>query len=498
MTIWQLPVLFIILAALVPMIWRKPILGVYVLVATSATIEAFPLGFPDSLTDYIPFYWNLNNSAGLPISANPAEIVIGVTILATLAARAAQRTSGPTARGQLPPEQPRRRWSNLRRAYLVFLLVVLFAEAHGLVNGGTFNLTLWEMRPQVYGFVVFLVASSLVTERRQVAWLAGILLAGAAFKGGVGFYRYFVTMHQALGNEESILGHEDSYFLALFVVGTVVAMIWGRRRNIVLPLVAVAPLVLVTMFENRRRAAELALVGALVVIVALGIRFEPAIRKQLAIAAAVFTLALAAFVSINWNTQNGIASQVVRPVRTAMGQVDYRDYLSDLYRLNENANIKATYSASPLIGTGFGRPMLIVFPMADISENYPLWQYIPHNSLLWVAMRMGIVGMAAFWALIGTIILEGIRALRSQEDRLLRAAAAFTLAAVVAELLVGYTDVQLEAYRNMIFFGVLVGLIEALPRLRTAPAAQEEPVRLRAGVPALRTAPQGAGLASSR
>jgi O-antigen ligase len=130
--------------------------------------------------------------------------------------------------------------------------------------------------------------------------------------------------------------------------------------------------------------------------------------------------------------------------------------------------------------------MLLPYPLADISQLYPLWNYIPHNSVLWVGMRMGIIGMATFWALMAMIVLEGIRSLRSVDDPLLRGAAAFAVAAVLAELVVGYADVQLEAYRNMIFFGVMVGLIDALPRLRAVTVARLAAVPRPEPLPALR------------
>ena len=128
--------------------------------------------------------------------------------------------------------------------------------------------------------------------------------------------------------------------------------------------------------------------------------------------------------------------------------------------------------------------MLVPFPLADISQQYPLWRFIPHNTALWIAMRMGILGMATFWALIGVVVLEGVHVVSRQEDQLLRAAGVFALAAVVAELIVGYGDVQLENYRNMIFLGAMVGLIDALPKVRAVTVAKEVSVLRWAGVPA--------------
>lgn len=467
---WQLSFTFIGLLFLAALIWRRPALGVYVLVGAAVAIENFPLGFPDSVTDTIPFFWNLNNSAGLPISATPAEVVMTVTILAAI-----------RSRSQRPVRPP----SRLFKPYLAFIGIVLLAEVHGLASGGDYNHSLWELRPQVYAFILFLLVCSLIRERRQVICLAGVFLAAAALKAGIGLIRYFLVLHSQLPYAESILGHEDSYFLDLFVVASVAVVIWLRRRYLVLALLVASPLVTVAMLENRRRAGPLALGVAVLIVVVVGIRYEAAIRKRLVIVSAIAASICIGLVVTHWNTDYGLLGQIVRPFHAITGQVDQRDLLSDIYRINENANIKVTYSTSRLIGTGFGRPMLIVFPLADISQQYPLWQYIPHNSVLWIAMRMGILGMAAFWALIAMIVLEGLRIFKAQIDPLLRATAAVAVAAVVAELIVGYVDVQLEAYRNMIFFGAMVGLIDAISHVRAEVRAPALVSARRSGAPAL-------------
>src|SRR5260370_583333 len=111
-----------------------------------------------------------------------------------------------------------------------------------------------------------------------------------------------------------------------------------------------------------------------------------------------------------WNHTYGITGELVRPIHSLF-QPDQRDYLSNIYRVAEDANLRVTYKTSPLLGVGFGIPMLVIFPMADISYIYPLWNYIPHNTLLWVGMRMGAVGYAAFWGLVAMAVLQATRQL---------------------------------------------------------------------------------------
>ncbi len=127
-----------------------------------------------------------------------------------------------------------------------------------------------------------------------------------------------------------------------------------------------------------------------------------------------------------------------------------------------------SFQSSPLVGIGFGRPMAYVFPMADISSVYPLWNFIPHNTILWIGMRMGTVGLVAFWALIGMAILAAARQMHKRTDPLLRGVAAFAIVVIVAELVVAWGDLQLENYRNMMFLGTMLGIIDALPRVPDA------------------------------
>jgi len=221
------------------------------------------------------------------------------------------------------------------------------------------------------------------------------------------------------------------------------------------------PLALIAMLANSRRAGVYALAAAIAVILLLAYRFEPNLRKRVAVLSVLMLIAGAIFIGYAWNKQYGIQAQLVRPIRSMIDPTQ-RDFLSDQYRTAENANLLLTYQTNPLIGVGFGSPYLMVYPMADISRIYPLWNVIPHNSLMWVAMRMGAVGFVAFWCLVGIAILEGFLILTRRRDPLVRAFAAMAIAAIVAEILVGYADLQLESYRNLIFLGAVLGVLNRI------------------------------------
>ena len=86
----QLAATAIAVIVLIPLAWRRPAVALYVLIGAAVTIEIFPLGFSDSLTDTIPFFLNLN-TGGVPLPASPAEGVMVLAVAAWLSSSAGQR-----------------------------------------------------------------------------------------------------------------------------------------------------------------------------------------------------------------------------------------------------------------------------------------------------------------------------------------------------------------------------------------------------------------------
>src|SRR5260370_25801535 len=262
------------------------------------------------------------------------------------------------------------------------------------------------------------------------------------------------------------MAHEESYFFALFILGTAVTLIWARglSRRVQLLVVAFSALSLFAMGVNQRRAAELALIAAVGVVLVLAIRFDDARRGTWLGVTLAVVVGGTAYTIAFWNHTYGVTGELVRPIHSLF-QPDQRDYLSNIYRVAEDANLRVTYKTSPLLGVGFGIPMLVIFPMADISYIYPLWHYIPHNTLLSVGMRIGAVGYAAFWGLVAMAVLQATRHLATSKDKLLNTVAAFSLTAIVPELVVRNSALQLDTYPHLLAFGVQLGLPQPVPTL---------------------------------
>jgi hypothetical protein len=452
--------LLIALALLTPWIIAAPVRGLQILLAAAIAIEIFGLDFPDSFTDQVPFFINLSFTLGISgISVTPAELLMGILLVAAFA------RAGPAIRARLFK-------GRLFGPYLLFLGAVLVGEVHGLLNGGDWNKSLWELRPQVYGFVGFVIASLVIRSRQDLERLALVAAVAILIKAVIGDFRYFIVLNHQLGSHATVLGHEDSYFLALFPMAAMAALMWtGWTRTLNLIVIASA-ISVAALLANERRAGIAALGGGLVIIVLLAIRFNPLHRRRVVVLTLIAAIVVTAFLIAFWNDQHGLIGQLVRPVRSQFDPTQ-RDYLSNIYRVAENINLQLSFQTNKVIGMGFGMPFLTVLSQADISNIYPLWNYIPHNTLLWVGVRMGLVGSVTFWALFGFALFEVCRALSVQRDRFVLALIALLGGAIVAELLVAYADLQLESYRNMIFIGVTFGILNIVPALFPEPPAEK-------------------------
>lgn len=448
--LFALPVV-LVLAAVV----RRPVFGLYTLFAAALLIPANPLHTADAIIDVIPFFTNLSDSGSLNVSGfgvTPAEIVMALAFIGLIGRDRTNQQSVPVGRLMTP--------------YLAFGAVVVFGEVNGLLHGGNFKLSLWELRPQVYAFAMFAMANTLIRDKSQLRVLLTILVVCEVFKGAVGDFRYFVTLGGTLGQNDSVQPHEESYLLGLFVTVVLISLIWFRNRATVL-LLALSPIVITAIITNHRRAGIGAVELEIVAVMILAYVLEPRWRKAVLIAGLVMVAAGIGFLAAFWNQQYGSIAELIRPIKSVIDP-SARDASSDLYRAAEVGNLTATFRASPLFGIGFGHPYYILYPQAGIEKLDPLWNIIPHNTVLWIPMRMGILGMVAFWSLVSAVITEAIWAARLVRDRFVRSAVVLAVAAMLGELFYGYYDIGLENYRNMIVFGVLIAVINRASHMESS------------------------------
>ena len=448
------------LVALILVPW-KPILGLYLVVISAVVVEQEPLLSTPIGTDrlYI-FYWP-TKFQGLP------ERPIGFFILAVLFFIVATRLMF------------RKRvlyGGKLFYPFLFFLGCVAFGALHGIASGGDFRIIVLEVRPFWYLFVSYILAYNVVTEVKHVRTIIWITVIGTAIKGVQGVYIVYTYLGGKIEGHNEIMAHEQSFFFVLVLLLLVMMLLHRFQRGLFIAILVSLPCLLLALVANNRRADYVALLLGIGVAWVLVILVKPASRRRLIPVLAICFVLGAGYV-LAFQKSDGALASPARAVISVFNPnaTDERDAASNAYRVIENYDLKKTESQSPILGYGFGKPFLQPIALPNVVELDPYYLFIPHNNILWVWMRLGPLGFGALWYLIGSAIVAGCIIIRRLKNPELQFFAIFAIAVVMMEVILAYGDYQFFFYRNMIYVGIVLGVLMKLPAI--ARAASAEPAK---------------------
>lgn len=444
----------LLVATIIVLMARWPILGFYTLAICAVVVEQEPLNF-SIFTDHLyVFYWPLRLQ-GLP--ERPIGFLALFILLLIIVLRLAQRRGAPLRLGPLI------------LPFLFLLACVAMGVAHGLTSGGDLRVIVLEIRPFWYLFLTYLLAYNLVTEKRHIIGFLWITVVGTFIKAIQGVYIVLVPLAGHISGQNEIMAHEQSFFFVLILLLILMCAVLKRFRGLLWIALLSTPFLIVALLANNRRADYSALlIGALsawVFIVVVRPTYRPALIKGLLVAAVLFAGYVLAFqhsTGILGEPANAVIS-VIHPSAT-----DQRDLASNMYRYIEDFDLKYTESQSPLLGYGFGRPFLQPLVLPNIISLDPYYLFIPHNTILWIWMRLGPLGYIALFYLIGAFVIRSGILARTLRDLDFQFIAIFGIAVMMIELPLAYGDYQLFFYRNVFYLGLLMGLIMRLPELDKA------------------------------
>lgn len=460
------PMLAGIIMGLLPvllLIWHRPVLGAYILLGGAVVFETFPLGFADSFTDKVPFFRSFG-SAGAPgfLIITVAEFLMAFTLGAVILRR--------MAAGEKPLETGPLIW-----AVGAYTVMVAFGLVYGVGTGGNLLAALWEARPQLYLFMVYLVVVNTIKDRSQVNRVLWIFLIGVAFKGTIGVWRWLVTLggdkqniSEIATNTNSIMSHEESYFFALFLILIVILYLFrSHRGQLVFALIGAVPVVL-ALVANDRRAGILVLVIGGLLVMWLAYRLVIPRRKAILRLVIIGLLLTPIYLGATWNSESTIA-EPTRAIRSLV-QPNERDASSNDFRKIEALNLKYNITINPILGRGYGKDIIFFVPLPFIGDVFVWWDIIPHNTILWVWMRLGFLGFLAFWFLIGRTLVSAMMTTKQLSDPRLQSAGVFAIAALVTWVFMGALDMGIVDFRINILIGTLIGMVGLLSKIQAREA----------------------------
>ncbi len=440
-------------AMLIPvLVWRLPIRALVGLMIAATLVEQFPI--VGDGTDKIPLFSSLSTLGFGGVYLLPFELLLAVFALIWILKAGAER------RLRLPR-------SPLSAAFAVLIPLVVFAEVRGLGSGGSLNYSLWELRPWIYLSIVYVLASQLITRRAGLQLVLWTFVLGTGFKSLQGVYE-FIKIRNVQPRPESILAHEEAFFFGVFILLVAAFWLFGQRGRLRAVATGFLPFVIAADLTNGRRNAWAILIPALLALAVVGFVRLPERRHVLTqVMLGVFAFSLV-YLPLFWSSQSTLA-QPARAVRSAINPSE-RDQQSNQYRTLEDANLQLNIKRSPVVGLGFGVPIDYAIPIVNLSNIDPLIQYVPHDGILYVWMRLGVIGMLAFWGLIAAAFILAGKVLRHPDPRL-ALFGALAICCLIAYLVQAHNDLGLFWFRIAIFMGCILGGLEAITRMRPAEAA---------------------------
>jgi hypothetical protein len=452
-------VVFLSALALPVLFWKVPASPVIFLVAAATSVERLVDRAPDAFMAWIPLYRSFSETYGVSGGqVLPIELVFGLAVLVWLARAIAER-------------RLTFRRSHLFVGLTVLVLASVLSEGFGLARGGVFHISMWELRPYAYLWLAYLLASQLLTGRSAFFAVLWGMVIGTGLKGLEGTERV-VTMGNIVPRPDAILEHDEAFFFSCFIVLTIALWVFGQRGHLRRVATLFLPLVVVADLGNNRRVAWIMLPAMLLALAVVAYLRIPERRKAIAWTVGLLLVLGSGYVA----AFRGSTSLIATPAHAIWSQFspDPRDASSNLYRRIENVNLGLDIRSSPILGEGFGVPIAHPIPVFDATDLDPFINFIPHNNILYIWVRMGIFGMLAFWFVVGAAVIAACRLTRHQ-DRLLALLGSLVLAAMIAWLFEGWYDKGIVSFRVVILVGCLLGAVEAARSMPGASVASPEP-----------------------
>ncbi len=381
------------------------------------------------------------------VTTSPLEVVIVLC--------AASLTFRGIAAGQRMPELPLVAW--------LIPLAIFLGLGYGLAKGGPSNLAYTEMRGLIAGLAIFVVAARLAPG--NVATIARVTLAATFTLAIILILRYFLYVRTGAADvpAEFQFAHENSVLLGIGMLIGAARMLEVKELKALLGLGLYCVLIFVAMIVTGRRAATLVLIiGA----VSMGALLFPR-RPLLVVLVGIPLLAgTGLYLGAYWNKEYGAAAQPARAIRSEFDPT-LRDESSDSYRDIEKADVIETIRINRVFGVGFGRPFIQFQWLPNLGAFWPMQSYTPHQSVLWLWLKMGWFGISVFlgfWVVVLKRCLERMRAKGIPSAEWTIAAVLFSAAAMY--LTYATVDLAMISARQIGPMAIVAAIALTLPRLR--------------------------------
>jgi O-antigen ligase len=365
------------------------------------------------------------------------------------------------------------RFGALMAPLVVLTLLLALGVGYGLSQGGNSTAALWETRGVFLLLPLYFIAVNVVRTKENLRMVC-VVLGGALLVACLEtLYRHFTYIRGSYSfdvNIDLVFAHEVAIFAAALAFYLLAQSLWSRSpwRTVACGALALVPLA--ALIVTHRRAGMVALDASLILLALALLRTD--VRRFLVLMPLAI-IVIAGLLAATWHEPGGLG-QPARGIQTIIGTNERDDDISsDEYREREEANVRANIMARPLQGLGFGREYEFPNGLPDLSSFWPMYRYLPHNSILWIWVKGGVLAFVTLIALFAMAMTRSAQLFTTLAEPVTRTIALTAGAWVLMFVVFAYTDLGLVTSASVFFFGITLGVIGALgwfPRITPAPA----------------------------
>jgi O-antigen ligase len=418
----------------------RPTIGVYTIVSMTLIGDIVT-------TTWWPFTKNFSSKESIlyltdSVSINPLEILLFITTVSWLL----QRLVDPTWR--------LRRGALFTPMVIFFGFVLLGIFRGKFIGGGDTRIALFESRPLLYLPLVYVLITNLLSTRRQYRILLLLAFTAVAIQSVFALSYYNSLSDEKREVLESLSEHSATIHMNALFVFFLAILLLKCRKELRWFVAALIPTVAWAYFLSQRRAAMIALfVGVVLLAIVLFYRR----RRMFWFFTPACTVLTIGYIGATWNA-SGALGLPAAAAKTVLfpDQLSSADRGSDLYRKIESYDLWFTLQQQKVLGVGFGQKFLHPAPLPDISF-FEFWEYIPHNSVLWIWLKMGFLGFVATLFLFGRAMQVGAASLLKVRTPEQVAIVFVGVAYAVMFLVFAYVDIAWDV-RSTVFLAVAFAL----------------------------------------
>ena len=349
---------------------------------------------------------------------------------------------------------------------------ILWIWGWGLAQGGDFGNALLQVYKLLYIPLLFFVCQAALRGPPDQAAVAKVIVGAALCRSALAIYVRNAVVVPPNAELPYATTHGDSMLFAsatALLIALANERVGARVRGRSLAILAGLALLLAGMIANQRRVVWVEL-AAIVVTFYFMSGWTPLKRRVTRLVICTLPI-LAVYMAAGWGSESGA---LFAPVRLARSVLDSSSDSSTLWRDLENIDLILTIGQNPVFGTGLGHGYLEAIKLPDVSAQFPLYRYVPHNSLLGFLGFAGVLGFSLMWCILTVGLFLAARSYYRSAVPLDRAMALWAIATFVGYFNSVYADMGQFSWAGVFTVCPALALVSKL-----AVASGAWPARLR-------------------